>query len=141
MNGLKIYTDGRMEVHDIKESEFEYKFEALQKAIDCDCIDIVHASNLPSPYCMVVDDESLLKEKPIINLVASYLYGADEHGQPICGDVIIMKDEFTDEGIETAGLDDMEVERLKSYLESADVSGKVVITFLKLKEIIEGNES
>lgn len=103
MIGLKLHTNGEIETYELSEEKETYI--ALQKAIGCNCIDIVHAVNLPEPYCLVVDDEGLLVDEPVINPVASYLYGMRDHGQPLCGDVLIMKDKYTDDGIETVGLE------------------------------------
>lgn len=116
MNGFKLNIDGKLGAYDINEKNFDYMFQALQKAIDCDCIDIVHAANLPEPYCLVVDDEALLKSKPCINLYASYLYGTLDHGQPICGDCIIMKDEITPDGVETVGLEQEDIDAIVDLL-------------------------
>lgn len=104
MLGLKLNTNGLVMAYELPEEKENYI--ALQKSIDCDCIDIVHPVNLPYPYCLVVDDEGLLKAEPQINLVASYLYGMLEHGQPLCGDCIIMKDKETNYGLETVGLEE-----------------------------------
>lgn len=137
MNGLKLYTDGRIEKYDIKEKDFEYKYQALQKSIDCDCIDIVHAVNLPDPYCLVVDDEGLLVAEPQMNLYASYLYGALEHGQPICGDCIIMKDDYTPDGIETIGLEAEDFNAVLETLKSYDI----IKLHKKFTELYGGEEN
>lgn len=103
MTGLKLHTNGLLEVMELPEGE--PNFIRLQKAINCDWIDIVHAINLPESYCLVVDDEFLLKEGVKLNVIGSYLYGMLEHGQPICGDCLIMKDNYTPNGTETVGLE------------------------------------
>lgn len=91
-----------------KELDFFYKH------VECDCIDIVKAmafDNDPklADICMVVDDEALCKGEPVINVIASLLYGYLEHGQPIAGNVLICKDVYTEEGTETGGLTEEEV--------------------------------
>lgn len=136
MKGLKLYTDGRIETYELPKARENYI--SLQKSIDCDCIDIVHAVNLKEPYCLVVDDEALLKERPTINLVASYLYGALEHGQPICGDVLIMKDEWMPDGIDTVGLDEADFEELNGFLFDAETRNGVVQTYAKISAILRG---
>ena len=137
MNALKLSTNGDINLIDLKEKEFEYKFQAMQKAIDCDCIDIVHAVNLPDPYCMVVDDEALLVDKPTVNLVASYLYGTVEHGQPICGDVILMKDDITGDGIDTVGLEGVDMVELLNLLYDPKVSTGIAELYGRFKKAIE----
>lgn len=136
MKGLKLHTNGMIEEYQLPEADQNYI--RLQRAIDCDCIDIVHAKNLKEPYCLVVDDEGLLKEEPEMNLVASYLYGALDHGQPLCGDAIIMKDRFTDDGIDTVGLDDEDLEYLREYFADPKTYESVVRTAYKLASLLEG---
>lgn len=119
MKGLILYTDGRMEYKELPKAEHTY--QRLQQAIGCGLVDIVHAVNLPQPYCLVVDDEGLLTDEPKINLAASFLYGIEEHGQPICGDCLIMKDHHTDDGIETVGLTQEEAEKVvKLFFENKE---------------------
>lgn len=45
---------------------------------------------LKQPYCMIVNEDFLRLELPI-NPVGCYLYGADQHGHPICGTIVISK--------------------------------------------------
>ena len=137
MNALKLSTNGDINLIDLKEKEYEYTFQAMQKAIDCSMVDIVHAVNLPDPYCMVVDDEALLVDKPTVNLVASYLYGTVEHGQPICGDVLIMKDSITRDGIETVGLEDVDIVELLNLFYSPKVSSGIAELFGKFRKAVE----
>lgn len=142
MKAIKLYTHGMIRLIDLEEDKYKYNFQAMQKAIDKDCtmIDIVHAVNLPEPYCLVVDDESLLKGTPTLNLVASYLYGAESYGQPLCGNVLIMKDEYTPEGIDTVGLTEGDEIHLIELLNDAYYSGKYDDTLKKLKETLNIKE-
>ena len=81
------------------------------KAINCDTIEIVHPNRLPHPYCMIVDEEGLLKDLPL-NPMASVLYETDIHGQPIVGTAIIMKEAMTEDGPDIVSLDAEDLERL-----------------------------
>ena len=109
-------------------------FERMQKAIDCSCIGIgdfeylnklfpFESVNGRGKYCVVYDDEALLKPN-YINPIASYLYGYKDHGQAICGSVIIMKNEMTDEGLDTVGLDNKDVVKILDKLNNLPVSYK-----------------
>lgn len=138
MKGLKLYTDGRIEEYELSKERETYI--ALQKAIDCSCIDIVHAVNLGDPYCLVVDDEGLLVEHPMANIVASYLYGILDHGQPLCGDVIIMKDKHTPDGIETVGLDEEDFKKLHEFFCRADTYNGVGRTIATINSLYRGEE-
>ena len=94
------------------------------KQIGCDCIDIVHTYALEElgvrgsvgEFCMVIDDEGLLKDNPVLNPIASLLYGCDLHGQPIAGNVLICQNRETPVGIETVGLTDYDVYQFHTYL-------------------------
>lgn len=135
MMTVKLHTNGLIEQHEIDEKAYEYKFEAFAAAIGCEWIDIVHAANLPEGYCLVVDDEGLLKGQPVVNLIASYLYGTQEHGQPLCGDVLIAKDEYTPDGLETVGLEEADFYKVMDVLTNGNAQYGVRNVYNKLKEI------
>lgn len=110
--------------------EGEDKLHWYYDTIGCRCIDIVKPYGLEQvakmydlkayldKFSMVVDDEGLLVDEPQVNVVASLLYGADDHGQVLCGDVLIVKDEETEEGIDSVGLNDAEVNMLFAAVNS-----------------------
>lgn len=110
--------------HSFEAVEFVGGLDWYYKTIGCDCIDIVEAYGLSedvygleapeeiSNLCLVVDDEGLFKSEVKVNVLASLLYGYDMHGQPIVGDVLVCKNQYTEDGIETVGLTDDEIEQL-----------------------------
>ncbi len=59
--------------------------------------EVVRPALMPSQYLMLVDDEGLLKNLPI-NPTASTLYGFLQHGCPICGPALLMKEITTEDG-------------------------------------------
>lgn len=96
----------RMESIDFPEGDSNLDF--FYSTINCELVDIVPAYALERDYDMedydlVVDDEGLILGKPI-NPLASFLYGYLEHGQPLCGDVLVCKRVETPEGYITGGL-------------------------------------
>ena len=101
------------------------RLDYYYKAIDCETIDIVHTSI--EDTCLIVDDEGLFKEKPEVNVIASFLYGIREHGQPIVGKALFTAEVMTTDGLECAGFE-------KS---TADALSAVMLTAYKpfLKEI------
>lgn len=127
MKGLLIKPSGLTE-----EVEFATKDKLpwYYEKLECGWIDIVDAygvnhvaetyglKSLLNKYCMVVDDESLLKADPQVNYIASLLYGADTHGQPLFGTVLVGKNEVTDDGIDTVGLDENEMMMLYAAINS-----------------------
>ena len=52
---------------------------------------------------MLIDEEGRLKGLPV-NMVASWLYGTDVHGCPIVGDVLIVGEYYSVDGISFCGL-------------------------------------
>lgn len=115
MRMLKITTDMNVEVVEVRG---EPKWRAMAEAIGAEYIDIPHVEYLEDKFCMVVDDEGLLKERPTVNMIASILYGIAKHGQPIVGDVLIGKNEETEDGIETAGLDEEDAVAMVAFFRS-----------------------
>ena len=99
----------------------------LYKAIGCDMVEIVRVSKLPANYVLVVDEEGLLKEKPSLNVIGSYLYGTYKHDQPIVGNAVIMKEVMTDEGIDLAWLTKKEIDWLEERMEK-DIWNRAVTT-------------
>lgn len=66
--------------------------------IGCNCIEAVKAAGIKHPYRLLVDEEGILKEKPVLNFLASYLYGTHHHGQPIVGNAVIVAEEVLQNG-------------------------------------------
>lgn len=80
-------------------------------AIINDSIEVVRPINLKRPYVLLCAESGLLKDMPL-NLVASYLYGMQTHGNPIVGDVIIMRED----GVNLVGLEDLELLRVQAQM-------------------------
>lgn len=53
----------------------------------------VRPVGLERPYCMMVNEEGLLLRLPV-NLIGSILYGTPQHGQPIVGNIIFLKEGY-----------------------------------------------
>lgn len=75
-------------------------------------IEHVRPMRLACPFCMIVNEEGRLQNLPV-NSIGSFLYGADQHGEPIVGDIVIMKDGYRDGEPDIIGLEDAEVEKVK----------------------------
>lgn len=127
MKSLLIKTNGAVELVDFPE---ENKLNWYYEQIGCDCIDIVSPYGLEEiaetydlrsllgKFCIICDDEALLKEKPEVNVIASLLYGVDSHGQPLCGNVLIAKNEYTPEGVDSVGLEDVDLFLMQAAINS-----------------------
>ena len=60
-------------------------------------IEVVYPQNLPKPFLMLVNEEGLLRNMDL-NPAACWLYGSQDHGQPIVGPAVICKQIWTDDG-------------------------------------------
>ena len=103
---LILKADQRGKPERIRTDEQTFTLKELQKAIGCDCIEIVRVRNPidGSTICMVVDGSGKLKNKRI-NLRASLLYGSVY--DYIAGDALICQEEMTDEGPDLVKFDDI----------------------------------
>lgn len=129
MKALVIRANGMAEYVEFPKKG-EDKLRWYYETLGIGCIDIVRPHGLEEvaetyglksllgKFSLVVDDEALLKEKPQLNVIASLLYGVDKHGQPLFGDVMVVKDEVTEEGIDSVGMSDGEAMLLQTSINS-----------------------
>ena len=100
MKGLAINTENQMQFKEFGEP----LLDSLQKEVG-GYTEVVHPKYLPEGLCMVVDDEGRLKGSAINN-IASVLYGTPEHGQPIVGNAVILREGFVAGELDFMSLDD-----------------------------------
>lgn len=107
---IKLRTDGHIEIIDVpqKKSLLDWFYIQLQ----CGMIENVYPRGLEDPYMMVVDEEALLKDCPVINYLASWLYETQKHGHPICGTVLVMQRVLTHDGPDIGGIPEEEAMNL-----------------------------
>lgn len=109
----------------IERPDEQDKLDFWYEHIGCQCIDIVDCVN--NKYCLIVDDEGWLV-CPQTNSYASLMYGFMKHKQALAGKVIIGKNLRTDDGLETVGLNEVEMlevwhdlnRLIKQHLESQE---------------------
>lgn len=106
MNGIVITSDNKISVQDFKAP----LHVSLGKVVG-GYIEVVNPRGLPAPYCMIVNEEGLLRGQPL-NAVGSYLYQTYLHGSPIVGDIVILKHGMTWRGHDIVGLGDSEISEL-----------------------------
>lgn len=118
MKGLVITTDNLMRTE-------EYTaplHESIGKTVG-GWIEVVHPKLLPAPYCMIVNEEGLLLGLPL-NLLGSILYESFRHGNPIVGNIVILKEGFTTPGErDFIGLDEDDVKFLGAMAVSLSGGG------------------
>ena len=97
-------------------------YGVIKKAVD-GWYERVHPVGLERPYCMMVNDDGLLRGLPL-NLIDSILYGTPQHGQPIVGDIIFLKDGYCGGEPDVVGMTTDEAQRLGDKF-STMTSGRV----------------
>lgn len=127
MRGFRIRANGMADIVDFPEND---KLDWYYKMIGCDCIDIVtpygvdniakmyDLKSIIGKFCLIVDDEGLLKENPEVNPIASLMYGIDDHGQALFGNVLVGVNKPTEDGIDTVGMTDNELMLLQVCINS-----------------------
>ena len=100
----------------ISEQEFpEPIYDSVGKVVG-GWVQVVHPVGLEPPFCMCVDDAGLLKDEEF-NLIASILYGTPDHGNPIVGTVVLMKEDGDGEDRHLAGLSQAELQIMRRVAE------------------------
>ena len=120
MKGIVITTKNEISVREFPETRPLY--QEVGEAVG-GYIEHVHPMYLPDPYCMIVNEEGICLGLPR-NPVGCGLYGTKEHGAPIVGDIVLLKDGFRDGEPDIVGLDDEDVKKLGQYIATAS-GGKV----------------
>ena len=115
MKGIVVTTDLEIRIEEFSDPLYKTVGSAVGGYIEH-----VKPARLRQPYCMIVNEEGRLLDLPL-NYVGSYFYGTDQHGEPIVGNIVIMKDGYRNGEPDIVGLDDSEVERVK-YTISALIS-------------------
>lgn len=105
-----------------KPGDYMEEMRGFYKAINCDCIEEVHARfmsrfiNDCRGLVMVVDEEGIIAGKQV-NIIGSVFYGTPIHGNPIVGDILIMREEMTFDGPALAGLEEERAEAIAKQIE------------------------
>ena len=126
MKGIVITTKYEMRVQEF----LEPVHKSIGEAVD-GWIEIVHPVRLGRPYCMVVNEEGLLRNLPM-NVLGSFLYRTDIYGSPIVGDIVLLKEGINSDGeYDLLGLTEQDIEYLCNMVST--VSGGQI----KLKQEAE----
>lgn len=139
-NILRLTTDGKLTIHEFPEGGYGCVHTELCDLIGngCDTLESVkpnrlysvfHYQNRPSrkhpgeSVCMLVDEEGLLKENSV-NVVGSWLYETDLHGNPIVGNILFVGECIeSDGGIDFCGIED--INGMTLFLQLSDVIDKM----------------
>lgn len=111
--GLVIPAEGGIYIGDFDENPL---YKSLQKAVG-GLIQVVPCRNLPEPFVMICNEEGLFQDNITVNPVASAFYGIEQHGQPIVGTVVILREEETEEGADLVSLKKGDPQKIADALE------------------------
>lgn len=110
MKGVVVTTDLEIRIEEFSDPLYKTVGSAVGGYIEH-----VKPARLRHPYCMIVNEEGRLLDLPL-NYVGSYFYGTDQHGEPIVGNIVIMKDGYRGGEPDIVGLNDVEAEQIKDAI-------------------------
>lgn len=110
MKGIVVTTDLEIRIEEFSDPLYKTVGSAVGGYIEH-----VHPMRLARPLCMIVNEEGRLLDLPL-NYVGSYFYGTDQHGEPIVGNIVIMKDGYRGGEPDIVGLNDVEAEQIKDVI-------------------------
>lgn len=110
MKGIVVTTDLEIRIEEFSDPLYKTVGSAVGGYIEH-----VKPARLRHPYCMIVNEEGRLLDLPL-NYVGSYFYGTDQHGEPIVGNIVIMKDGHRGGEPDIVGLSDVEAEQIKDVI-------------------------
>lgn len=139
MKLIKISTDLELSVHEFPQGSYAEQNKFLCGLIGngCSTYEHVMARRLYTDFkvcdhptkiqgecvSMLVDEEGMLKLNTV-NMVGSYLYMTDVHGNPIMGNILLVGEAWGDDGIDFCGIEDGELERLEAELNTLVLRAK-----------------
>lgn len=110
MKGIVVTTDLEIRIEEFSDPLYKTVGSTVGGYIEH-----VKPARLRHPYCMIVNEEGRLLDLPL-NYVGSYFYGTDQHGEPIVGNIVIMKDGYRGGEPDIVGLNDVEAEQIKDVI-------------------------
>lgn len=109
---LRMETNGCMLFKQLSDADL---LDQIRDELDGGFFEIVRLPKLSYKYLMLVDDCGILKGLPV-NPLASELYGVRQHGQPIVGTALIMREDYVDGEPDIVGLTAEECSELTGHL-------------------------
>lgn len=132
MKLIKITIDNEISVHEFPKGNYSEQNEALSNLIGPKCRLVEHVmpnrlykvlggsnkvENIEvNCVSMLVDEEGLYHDLDM-NYVGSFLYETDKHGNPIVGNILIVGEMWTGDGIDFCGMSEQQFSLLYPKLE------------------------
>lgn len=86
MKAILVTPSGSVTIEELGEPLHQYTRPILGGLIE-----VVHPARLKPPFVMLVNETGIMQDLDL-NTVGSWLYGTDQHGAPIVGNILIMKE-------------------------------------------------
>ena len=113
MKGIVITTKNEMRVQEFSEPAHRSIGDAVGGYFE-----VVRPVRLKRPYCMIANEEGVLLNLPM-NVFGSFLYGTDYHGNPILGDIVLLKEGINSDGEpDILGLNEQDIKYLCDMVSS-----------------------
>ena len=110
VQGLVVTTDATMYV-----KEFSYPLHKSVGEVVGGWIEKVSPRGLRQPFCFLCNEEGLLKKLPL-NYIGSAWYGTGVHGDPIVGNIVVMKIGYRGGERDIVGLEESEIAEIKALV-------------------------
>lgn len=112
MKGIVITVKDEMRVQEFSEPVYK----SIGEVIMGGWVEVVYPKRLEYPYCMLVSGEGVILKLPI-NSFGSFLYGTDYHGDPMLGDIVLLKEGINSDGErDILGLDEQDIKYLRDMV-------------------------
>lgn len=141
MKLIKISTDLDLTVHEFPSGGYAEENRFLRELIGNHCDIYEHVmprrlytqlhmknslTNVPGQcVSMLVDEEGALKDNEQ-NLIGSYLYGTDNHGDIIWGNILFIGEKWAGDGIDFCGIEDSVLKLLEEKLNALIFEAKKI---------------
>ena len=132
MKLIKISTNLELSIHEFPTGGYQTQNKFLRELIGNNCSLYEHVmprrlyselNHLNKPtkiqgqaVSMLIDEEGLLKPDAECNLIGSYLYETDKHHNPIVGNILLVGEEWTGDGLNFCGIEESVFNRLELQL-------------------------
>lgn len=119
MKGVVFTTDEKMFVKEFTQPLYKSVGDVVGGWIE-----VVHPRGLEWPYCFICNEEGFLRDLPL-NPIGCVWYRTAEHGNPIVGNIVVMKEGITEEGPDIIGLMPEEIEKIKAM--ALEISNGLIV--------------
>ena len=122
MNIIRITTKNEISIHEFPKGNYHVQNKTFRELIGPCCEMYEHVMprrlylEMGDCVSMLMDEEALYHDLED-NMVGSYLYEADKHGHVIKGNILIVGEVWTPDGIDFCGISDSKFNLLYPKLE------------------------